>query len=252
MRPVLALARLYLLGSLRRQIHLATLFLGGILFILPAYVNTFSLGVGAFETVATDFGLTLIGYFIVGMALMLGSTTVPVDFEARSVYPVLARPISRTSFLVAHLLAVAIMLGGSLLLLGLCLMASIALMIRTLDAAIFMALYGCLLQAAVVAAISLMLSVRLRPAAAAAAGALLFLVGSFSSDLFQLVLGGPPLLASLMKAAGPDFSAFTLKGAVVHHLAVSPSYLLSMTLYGLGWIVVALTIASQAFEDVDL
>ena len=253
MKTVLALAQLYLKGSLRRQVHLATLFLAFVLLILPAYVNAFSVGPEAFETISKDFGLTLIGYFIVGMGLMLGSTTVPSDLEARSVYPVLARPLSRAGFLLAHLLAAAMMLGGSLLFLGASLSFSIALILRDIFPTLIFSLYGSFLQAVVVAALCLMLSVRVRPAAAASLVALVYLLGSFSSDLVRLILGGAPrVLAEALKALLPDFSSFALKSASVHNDTVALPYLLVITAYALGWVAFSLWIASQAFEEVDL
>lgn len=253
MKPVLPLAQLYLKGSLRRQVHLATLFLAFVLMMLPAYVNAFSVGPEAFEIISKDFGLTLIGYFIVGMGLMLGSTTVPNDLEARSVYPVLARPISRAGFLLAHLLAVAMMLAGSLVFLGLCLSVSLGLILRDIYPTLVFSLYGSFLQASVVAALCLALSVRLRPAAAASIVAVVFLFGSFSSDLVRLLLGGAPRsLAEILKSAVPDFSAFALKASSVHNESVAFPYLVVITLYALGWMAFSLWVAKGAFEEVDL
>lgn len=253
MKAVWPLAQLYIKGSLRRQVHLATLFLAFVLVMLPAYVNAFSVGPEAFEIISKDFGLTLIGYFIVGMGLMLGSTTVPNDLEARSVYPVLARPLSRAGFLLAHLLAVATMLAGSLAFLGACLSVSIGLILRDIYPTLVFSLYGSFLQALVVAALCLMLSIRFRPAAAASIVAPVFLVGSFSSDLVRLLLGGiPRWLAELIKALIPDFSAFALKAPSVHNESVGLLYLMVITGYAAGWVAFSLWVARAAFQEVDL
>lgn len=251
MSSILALARLYLLGSLRRQAHLTTLFLGAVLFLLPSYVNSFSLGVEAFERVAKDFGLIVIGYFTVGMALLLGSTAVPHDRETRSIYPVLARPLSRAVYLTAHFLATTAMLAGSLLFLGFCLCVSVGLMLRELDPGLGLALYGSFLQGVVIAAACLMLSIRWSPAVAGSAGAALFLIGHLSPDFFSLLLGNSRI-GVVAKAALPDMSALALKDAVVHGLPVAPSYLGAMTFYALGWVAIFLVLAKEAFEEVDL
>ena len=47
MRAVLSLARLYFLGAMRRQAHLATLFLAVILLMQPSFINALSLGLNA-------------------------------------------------------------------------------------------------------------------------------------------------------------------------------------------------------------
>ncbi len=94
------LSKLYLLEQIRRQVHLVTLFLAVILLMLPAYVNSFSLGLSAFERVAKDFGLTLISFYAVAMAIFLGVTAVSSDLERRTLYPLLARPIPRWAYLI--------------------------------------------------------------------------------------------------------------------------------------------------------
>jgi Cu-processing system permease protein len=250
---LLPLTRLYLLASLRKQVHLATLVMAALLLLLPAYINTLSLGREVLQRVATDFGLTLISYFMVGMGLALGSLTVPAEVESRSLYPVLARPISRGIFLVAHLLAIAVMLLASVLLLGVCLMAALATMLKEVDPLFLLVLYGAYLQAVVAAALAMLFSIRLKPAASATLGVTLFLVGSFSSDLFALLLSWmPPLVAHLLKAVIPDFSAFAWKIAVVQGQSLPVGYVLAATLYGVGWVALALGAANHLFEEVDL
>ncbi len=250
MNSLFSLTRLYLLGSLRRQAHLATLFLGVVLFMLPAYVNAFSLGVSTFEVVSKDFGLILISYFTLAMAVLLGSTTVPNDREARSIYPVLARPVSRGLYLAAHLLAVVGMLAGSLLFLGACLTLSIGMMVRHFDLSLSVALYGSFLQAVVIAAICMMASIRWSSAVSGALGVVLFIVGHLSGDLFRLILG--PHLGPLGKALVPDLSVLALKNLVVHGFAIGPLYLLQTTLYASGWACLAWWAARETFEEVDL
>ena len=78
------IARLQLLENIRRQVHLITLFMAFLMLILPAYVNAFSMGLKAFEIASKDFGLTLLGYYGVGMALTLGSSVVPRDIERKT------------------------------------------------------------------------------------------------------------------------------------------------------------------------
>lgn len=250
MRSLLSLTRLYLIGSLHQQTHLATLFLGVVLFMLPAYINAFSLGVDAFETVTKDFGLLLIGYFIVGMAILLGSTSVPNDRQTRGIYPILARPISRTVFLSSHLLAVVVLLAGSVIFLGSCLCISAGVMVRHFDTTLFIALYGSFLQAALIGAACLAFSVRISPTASGTLGAILFFVGQLSSDFFGLWLPSP--VAEIAKASLPDLSLLALKDPVVHGLSIDLMYLLSVSLYALGWAVVLLLLAKVAFEEVDL
>ena len=250
MTSLLALIRLYLLGSLRRQSHLATLFLAVILFMLPAYINAFSLGVETFSIVSKDFGLIVIGYFSIGLAIFLGATSLTHERESRSLYPVLARPLSRGCFLLAHYLTLVILLAGSILILGFCTSIATGVLARDLDPTVFLALYGSFLQAAVVGAICLALSVRLVPAATGALAASIYFIGQLSNDFFGLWLGVSA--ASFVKALLPDFASLALRDPVIHGGSVPFSYLLTISLYSFGWISLALLWARLAFEEIDL
>lgn len=258
MRSILQLCKLYLLGSLRRQAHLATLFLAVILFMLPAYVNALSLGLNAFQRVATDFGLTIIGYYSVGLAVFLGSTAVPREVENRSLYPILARPMSRGGYLAAHFLSIIIILTGSIVFLGFCLSVSLSLLTRQAELMLFGAAYGYLLQAAVIAAICMMFSVKCSPALAGTIGLASFVVGSLSTSFIHMFLlddrGSQTSagLAKLLKSVVPNLAVFSLKDPVVHHLPIPAGYYLSMTYYGLVWMVLILLIAQLLFQRVDL
>ena len=259
MNAILELTKLYCLGSIRRQVHLTTLFLGGLLLLLPAYVNAFSLGLNAFERVAKDFGLTLITYYGVGMAIFLASTTVGRETESRALYPILARPLSRTQYLVAHYLSVVILLAGSFLFLGVCFSISLSALARTLDLSIFVAIYAAFLQVSIVAACCLMISTLASPALSGTVGLFVFLVGSLPGAFIRFFLvedrgggGGSATLATALKAALPNLSLFSLKDPIVHHLSIPGGYLLAITGYAVLWAVVFMLCASIFFGRRDL
>ena len=252
MKPILAATKLYLLGCFRQQIHLCTLFLSVLLFLLPAYINAFSLGMDMFEQVTTDFGLTLIGYFLLGLGLLLGSTSLPEEVETRRLYPVLARSISRTGFLSAHLLAILSVLALSGLVLGFCLAGSLGLLTRSFNPWIFQGILGSFLQSAIVASLCLACSVRLSPALSAAVGLSVFVVGSLSGDLLVLFVGSSGGVASLLKATLPDLSSLALKQSAVERLQLPLGQMFALTLYACGWVGFSLLAARTTFEEVDL
>lgn len=258
MRVTLYLAKLYLLGSIRRQIHLATLFMAVILLMLPAYVNSFSLGLAAFDRVAKDFGLTLIGYFGVVMAIMLGSSSVPKELETRALYPILSRPVSRGGYLAAHFLALATILAGSLLFLGGSLSLSMAGMTRTFDGQILLGTYACYLQTLIIVSVCLAFSVRCSPALAGTIGAATYLVGSLSDAFIRFFLvedRGSTFSAALatgLKSALPNLSLLNIKDPMVHGLPIPAGYLAAVSYYSLIWVVLLLLAARLAFQKVDL
>jgi ABC-type transport system involved in multi-copper enzyme maturation permease subunit len=258
MRLAVELSWLYLLAGLRRKVHMATLFVGLLLLALPSYINAFSLGVNAFERVSKDFGLTLIGLFGVGMAILLGSSSVPGDLQSRSIYPILARPIPRSGYLAAHLLSLTFLLGGCMLFLGCCLTASLGLKSGSFDGGVLIGVYGAFLQAVVVGAVCLTFSVVCSPALAGTIGSAVFLVGNMSGVFIRFFLvedrdsAVSATLAKTLKGVLPNLTLFNIKDPVVHQIPLPSGYLLSISYYAVIWVVLLLALARLAFQRVDL
>lgn len=258
MSHVYALSKLYFLGSLRRQAHLSTLFLGAILLVLPAYVNAFSLGVSAFERVSKDFGITLITYFGVGLTLLLASSSIPKDLENRSVYPILARPINRLEYVLGHLVAILALVALSLMFLGISLTISLSALSRTLDLKVFVALIALFGQLSIIAALTIAVSTVASPALAGTAGAFIYLIGSLPGAFIRFFLvedrqsAFSSMLATALKAVLPNLSIFQLKDAVVHNVAYSGAYLPSISLYAVLWVLISLVLAAILFGRKDL
>ena len=255
---MVALARLYFLGSVRRKIHVTTALVSLVMLGLPTYVNEFSLGTNAFERVSKDFGLSLIGLFAVGMAILLGSTSLPADLEHRSVYPILARPVHRASYLAAHLLALAALLAVSLLCLGSALTLSLALKSGKLDPSVMLGVFGCFLQAVVVGSVCLTFSTLCSPALAGTIGVAAYVVGNMSGAFikFFLVEDRESVLsaglARALKSATPNLAVFDIKDPMVHGLDLPNGYLLSLTYYALAWVLFLLALSRVGFQGRDL
>lgn len=258
MSQMLVLSRLYLLGSLRRQAHLAAGLVALALLFLPSYVNAFSLGLHGFERVAKDFGLTLMGLFSVAMAVLLGSTTVQRDLTSRALYPVLARPLSRGAYLGAHYLALLLLLAGSLLTQAAALCAGLAWLTRSFDASVLVASYGIFLQAAVLGAVCLTFSIRCSPPLAGTIGVASFLIGNLSGAFIRFFLVEDrdsvvsAALARGLKAIVPNLSLLDLKDPAVHHLTLPAGYLPAISYYSLVWVVLLLLLAQLTFRRLDL
>lgn len=258
MKASFDLSWLYVLGGIRRQTHVATLILAVLLVALPTYVSAFSLGTNAYERVTKDFGLTLIGLFGVGMAVLIGSTSLARDLESRSIYPILARPIRRSGYLVAHLLALFFSLASSLFFLGICLTLSLAVKSGKFDTGVMVAVYGSLLQAIVVGAVCLVFSIVCSPPLAGTLGVATFLVGNLSGSFVRFFLVEDrqswvsASLAKALKAVVPNLSLFDVKDPMVHDLVLPTGYLGAVSGYAVVWLCLLLALARLAFQRVDL
>ena len=258
MATIFRLSRLYFLGKVRQQVHLATLFLGVILFMLPAYVNAFSLGVHAFERISKDFGLTLIQYFGMGLSILLASSSIPTDIEKRSIYPILARPLNRSQYIVAHYLAVLAVTATSFLFLAGCLCLSISALTRSWELNIFLVVFSSFLQSTVISAVCVAFSTFVGSSLAATLGTVVFLLGSLPGALIRFFLAGKGgsnimlILATVLKASLPNLSIFALKEPIIAAKALPYTYLLSISAYALGWIIFSMLFATVLFNRRDL
>lgn len=252
MRSALTIARLSLLEALRREIYLITVFLGFLLFMLPAVVNVF--GLGASERVVKDVALTLMGLYANALAVFLGSVAVPGEIERRTAFPVLARPLPRRVFLWGKWLGLMAFITVSLAFLSGVVLGSTATFIhhaepRLLEGA------GCyLLEAAVLSAACVFFSTFYSPALSAVLGVFIYIVGGLSPMFISVFLHGSIQadVARYLKACLPDFQVFHIKDAIVHDDAVPTGYLASVLAYASAWVLLLQLLAEWAFTRRDL
>ena len=258
MKQAWDLSYLYLLGHLRRHVYAGSLLTALLLFGLPSYVEAFSLGTNSFERVSKEFGITLIGFYAIAIAIVLGSTTVARDLQTRALYPILARPISRGTYLTGHVLALALVLALTLFLLTSSLTFALGLKTGRLDLSVGIASYGIFLQSLLVGAFCAVASLRCSPALAGTLGAAVYLIGNLSGAFIRFFLvedRGSAISAAAakgLKGALPNLTLFGLKDPMVHNIGLPPGYLLSISYYGFIWLTIVLLIGVLLFRRVDL
>ncbi|MHB2021465.1 MAG: ABC transporter permease subunit [Candidatus Xenobia bacterium] len=250
--------RLNLLESVRRQVHLLTLFLGGILLIFPGFVNAFNLGRP--EKIVKDIGLTVIGYYITALAIFLGSVAIPGEIERKTIHPLLARPVSRFAYVAARFYSVLIQLVLSLLLLGFALLAASWAFLQVTDWRLWIPILEYLLQASVLAAACVFFSTFASPILGAVLGIFTYMVGGLPGPFIKFFLIDEQThqmmpagyIATAFKGILPHFEFFQVKDAVVFGDPVSSSFVLATIGYAVVWAVMFLVLGGLAFERRDL
>ena len=245
--------------SIRKQMHLITLFLGVLLLMLPSYVNAFSMGQAGFQRISKDAGLTLISYFGAIYALYFGSTAIPKDIERKTIYPLLARPVSRLSYILGQFLGITVLSAVSFAFLGLCLLGSLLLLAKDPeDPRFYWAIYSQFLECCVLLSACMFFSTRCSPALAGVLGTFVYIVGGLSETFIRFfiiedrenVTGAAMVKA--MKALLPNFQVFHIKMAVVHWIELPAYYMGAISLYALGWILLLLLLTELSFSKKDL
>ncbi len=206
------LARGVLLESIRRKDLWVVAILGFLIILAAGALGFF--GISGLEVFAKDLAFTVLGMFSTVVAVLTGSRVLPEEIRNRTLYPLLARPVSRLDLLMGKLIGAILVTWVAFGLLAS--LTAVALAGFHVHFEWIMAQYvlAKLMGLALTCAVSLALSTAMTPQA----GATLGFVLAFGSGLIVrgLVLAFPassPTQQLLFKAVNglvPQFGLFDL------------------------------------------
>jgi ABC-type transport system involved in multi-copper enzyme maturation permease subunit len=215
-----------------------------------------------------DLGLGATAVFGLFIAIFIGIGLVSKEVERRSIYSLLAKPISRPQFIVGKYAGLVLTLAVNVAVMTLALYAVLGYMtwVETaefkagweapgVDPRLLKATLLIFLELMLITAVALFFSTFSSPILSAAFTFGLYVVGQFNSDLknFDKIVQSKPAvwLARGLYHVLPDLSAFDVKTEVVHGLHVPAGYLLSTTAYGMAYIAALVTASVVIFSRRD-
>jgi ABC-type transport system involved in multi-copper enzyme maturation permease subunit len=215
-----------------------------------------------------DLGLTSTSVFGLFVAIFVGINLVSKEVDRRSIYPLLAKPVRRSEFIVGKFCGLLLTLLVNIVVMTVALYAVLFYLSRgvplnvqqawdapALDPALLKAIGLIYVDLAVVTALALFFSSYSSPMLSAVFTLALYVVGQFNTDLrqFDQIVSSPVAIA-VGKACYyvlPDFSKFDVKLAVVHGLPVSAGYMLATIAYAICYISALLFGAAVIFSRRD-
>lgn len=215
-----------------------------------------------------DLGLGAISLFGLFIAVFIGIGLVSKEVERRSIFPLLAKPVSRSQFIAGKYLGLVLTLAANIAVMIVAMYAVLAYMdwmqpaavraaavTSATDPGLLKAVFLIFVELMLITAIALFFSTFSTPLLSAALTVGLYIAGHFNADLrnFDQVVESP---AAVWLARGlyhilPDLSAFDVKSQVVHGLPVSAGYLAWTTAYGLAYIGALIALAMAVFSRRD-
>jgi Cu-processing system permease protein len=215
-----------------------------------------------------DLGLAAISLFGLFIAVFIGIGLVSKEVERRSVYSLLAKPITRAEFILGKYAGLVLTLVINV---GIMTMAFYAVLAwvdwstpaaakaawaaPALDPAMGKAIALVLVQLAIVTAIALLFSTFSSPLLSAALTFGLFIVGHFNADLrnFGAVVESPTVgwLARALSYVLPNLAPFDVKAQVVHAQPVPLGYLALTSAHGAAYIAALLVLSVWIFSRRD-
>lgn len=249
LRVYRALARGVVLESIRRKDLWVVAILGFLILIASGALGFF--GVDGLESFAKDLAATVLSLFSAVVAVMTSCRLLPEEIKQRTLYPLLARPISRLDLLIGKLLGAVIVTWVAFLML--CALTAVALTTFHVHFEPIMLQYviAKMMGFVVLCAISLTLSAYLTPQAAATLSFILaFGSGMIVRGLLMAYASASPVMQWLYKgiaAALPQLGVFDLGGRAANlgwapvPTGVMVSLLVYMAAYSTGMVALAWT-----------
>lgn len=256
---IIALAKVTVIEALRDRILYGVLAFGIGLILLSAVLSNVTLGWPV--RIVTDLSISAISLGGAVMALLLGVRAVAGEVEKRVAYPVLARPLARSSYIVGKYIGVlaTIFLNLSLMIVAATLMiASYSHEgVFQYEVGPYLLTLGLLfLKVAVIAAIAMLFSSFTSSTVAFIASTGFTIAGHLTGELrFFLGTSEYSLTRGLGEAlywALPDFATMESLGRLIHGQEIATSTTIAAAIYGAAYLGVLLVLTSLIFERRDL
>ncbi|MCG3113486.1 MAG: ABC transporter permease [Candidatus Manganitrophus sp.] len=216
--------------------------------------------VGQRSKIIMDFGLASINLFGILIAIVVGIGLVYKEIEKRTIYPLLAKPVRRSEFLIGKYFGIVLTLGVEVVLMSFFLFLLMAIYglstdSRMFDLGLLAAIFLIFLEMAVIAAVAILFSSFSTPFLSGMFTLAVYVIGHLTEDLKRLgALSGSPALEKMtafLYYLLPNLENFNIKGEVVYQLPVETGRILLGLLYGLLYIGLLIFFSSMLFQRRD-
>ncbi len=231
-----------------------------LLFFFAAGAIVFSrvlalLTVGDKLKIIRDVGLASISFFGVLMAVLMGTGLVYKEIDKKTIYTLLAKPISRAQFILGKFLGLVLTLFIMTALMTVIFLGLVFAHSGKVETALLPAVYFSFLECVVVTAVAILFSTFSTPILSSIFSLAFFLIGHLSWGLELLLrkIVGPVSRAAVqaLYRVLPDLENFNVRTEVVHGLPVPATLFLDATLYGLVYTAFLLGLAILVFRRRD-
>jgi ABC-type transport system involved in multi-copper enzyme maturation permease subunit len=207
------------------------------------------------EKILKDVGLAAMDLFGTLIAVLIGTGLVSKEIERRSIYPLLAKPLSRAEFFLGKFAGLVFTLLVNIAVMTVGLYATLAATSRRADPQLLAAVYPMLLGLVLVVAFAMLFStLGSSPAIASVFTVAVIVAGRFADvvrNMRQVAPGVPQWAVDLLYAVLPNFGNFDFKARVAYGDAVPLPVLGWVTLYAVSYVAVALGLGLSSFQSRD-
>ena len=241
-----------------REIIRDRILYGIVVFALLLFGLSLALGGLSFSEqarISANFGFAGIQLGASILAVFVGSTLVAREIEKQTILTLLARPVTRSQFIVGKYIGLALVILAVMTGLALVLALQVFMLELPMTTAFVVAIFGILLEAYLLMSLALFFGSFARPMMTVVFTLSFFLIGHWVSTLGTFIEKSKSpefkIAAGAIAKVVPDLERFNWRAAPVYSLAVPLTEIVSATLYAFGWIIVLLTATSIIFRRRD-
>jgi Cu-processing system permease protein len=252
MTRVVAVASVTFREVLRRKVQVNLLFFGAVLIVGSFSISELTLG--EMHRILADLGLSAMQLIGTLIAVFVGSTLVAGDVERRVVHAVIAKPVSRSMYLLGRYLGLALALVVNLAVMAAVLGAVLvyeAGSLRPLDAAFAAAVAMQGVQFLVVGAVAVLFSSVASTTLAAIFTLAIAAAGQLTNEMRALWQGPATWVPRLLWYLLPNLGSLTVNDAVIYRTP-PPAAAWLAAVYAFLYAATALALAALVFERKDL
>ena len=206
------------------------------------------------EKIIKDIGLAAMDIFGTLIAIFIGVGLVSKEIERRSLYPLLAKPLSRDELFLGKFVGLGFTLLVNLGTMALGLYLTLLLTGRRPEPRLLEAIYPIYLGLLLVTALALLFSTLTSSTLAAVCSLALVLAGRFSDvirNMREVAPGAPTWLTEALYYGLPNFRNFDFKDRVAYGDPVPLHVLAWVTLYALAYMGLVLGLGLKVFRSRD-
>ncbi len=211
--------------------------------------------VGQRNKIIKDMGLGSINLFGVIIAIVVGINLVYKEIEKRTIYPLLAKPVKRSHFLIGKYFGILLTLAVETLLMSVFLFLLILVYEGTFDPFLLIALFTIFIEVSVISALAIFFSSFSTPFLSGMFTFALYVIGHLTEYLKKFGAdSGNALLewvTTFLYYLLPNLERFNMKEAAVYHLPVESGRILLSVTYGLFYIATVMLLSILCFDRRD-
>ena len=215
-----------------------------------------NLTIGNEIKIIMDFGLAAISLFGVLIAIFVGISLVYKEMEKRTIYVILANPISRHQFVLGKYLGLSLTLLVEVVVMSACLLALCYLKQQQIPWELFKAIVPIWLELQLILAVALFFSTFVSPFLSGLCTLAVFVIGHLTLDFKQLVvsLDNPALkkTADVLYYTFPNLEALNFKARVVHGIDIPWTEFFFSLGYAASYTLMTLAFALYIFNKRDI